>query len=171
MIREVWCLCHQSDLGWHRGLEGTLHKFLKGFFILSARRKVRFLNEGSDTCIVKEQSMPVRTGEHIPSWTVYVREKLYVDLVSMSGTVRGNQYLLRAEDSSVDTVIHIQSQTRKHWPWPRYWWIDKSTFMGYQSSCTQIMAKSSLTICGENCSQSWRYSILQYHHIIRLLTL
>ena len=33
----VWSLCHQSDLGGHRGLEGTLNKFLKGFFLLSGR--------------------------------------------------------------------------------------------------------------------------------------
>ena len=43
--------------------------------------------------------MPVRTGEHVPSLTGYVEEKLYVDLVSMSDIVRGNRYLLRAEDS------------------------------------------------------------------------
>ena len=28
MVKEVWSLCHQSDLGGHRGLEGTLNKFL-----------------------------------------------------------------------------------------------------------------------------------------------
>ena len=44
MVKEVWILCHQSDLGGHRGLEGTLNKFLKGFFLLSARQKIRFLN-------------------------------------------------------------------------------------------------------------------------------
>ena len=38
--------------------------------------------------------MPVRTGEHVPSLTGYVGEKLYVDLASMSVTVRGNRYLL-----------------------------------------------------------------------------
>ena len=43
--------------------------------------------------------MPVWTGEHFPSFTGYVGEKLYIDLVSMSDTVRGNQYLLTAEDS------------------------------------------------------------------------
>ena len=44
MVTEVWSLCHQSDLGRHRCLEGTLNKFLKGFFLLSARQKIRFLN-------------------------------------------------------------------------------------------------------------------------------
>ena len=46
MVTEVWSLCHQSDLGGHQGLEGTLKKFLKGFFLLSARQKIRFLNSG-----------------------------------------------------------------------------------------------------------------------------
>ena len=49
--------------------------------------------------IVKERSMPVRTSVHVPSLTGYVGEKLYLNLVSMSDNVRGNRYLLRAEDS------------------------------------------------------------------------
>ena len=48
--------------------------------------------------MTKEKSMPVRTGEHVPSFTGNVGEKLYIDLVSMSDTTRGNQYLLTAED-------------------------------------------------------------------------
>ena len=43
--------------------------------------------------------MPVRTVVHMPSLTGYVGEKLYIDLVSMSDTIRGNRYLLTAEDS------------------------------------------------------------------------
>ena len=43
--------------------------------------------------------MPVRTGEQVPSLTGYVREKLYIDLVSMSDTMRGNRYLLTGKDS------------------------------------------------------------------------
>ena len=83
MVREVWSLCHQSDLGGHRGLEGTLNKFLQGFFMLSARPKLRFLNGGCDTCTVKERSMPVRTGVHIPSLTGYIGEKLYLERKSI----------------------------------------------------------------------------------------
>ena len=67
--------------------------------MLSARQKLRFLNRGCDTCIIKDRSMPVKTGVHIPSLTGYVGEKLYVDLVSMLDTVRGNQYLLTAKES------------------------------------------------------------------------
>ena len=99
MVKEVWSLCHQNDSGGHRGLEGTLNKFMRGFFMLSARPKLRYLNEGCDTCIVKERSVPSRVGEHVPSLTGYVGEKLYIDLVAMSDTVRGNRYLLTAEDS------------------------------------------------------------------------
>ena len=80
MVKEVWSLCHQSDLGGHRGLEGMLNMFLRGFFIFSARPKLRFLNGGCDTCIIKKRSMPVRTGAHMPSLTVYLGEKLYIDL-------------------------------------------------------------------------------------------
>ena len=57
------------------------------------------MNGGCDTCLNKEQSMPVRTGEHVSSLMGNVGEKLYIDLVSMSDTVGGNQYLLKAEDS------------------------------------------------------------------------
>ena len=48
---------------------------------------------------MKEQSMPVRTGEHILSFTGYVGEKLYINLVSMSETNRENRYMLTADDS------------------------------------------------------------------------
>ena len=99
MVKEVWSLCQHSNLGGHRGLEGTLNKFLKGFFMSSVRQKLRFLNGGCNTCSTKEQSMPVRTGEHVPSLTGYVGEKLYINLVSLSDTVRGNRYLVAAEDS------------------------------------------------------------------------
>ena len=84
MVIEVWSLSHQSNLGEHRGLEGTLNKFYKGFSLLSARQKIGFLKGGCDTCLTKEQSMPVRTGVHVPSLAGYVGEKLYMDLVSMS---------------------------------------------------------------------------------------
>ena len=76
-----------------------LNKFLRGFFMMSARQKLRFLNGGCDTCIVKEGIMPIRTGVQVSSLTGYVGEKLYLDLVSMSDTVRENRYLLTEEDS------------------------------------------------------------------------
>ena len=88
MVKDVWSLCHQSDLGGHRGLEGTLKKFLKGFSLLSVRQKIGFLNGGCDTCLTKEWSMPARTRVHVPLLAGYVGEKLYVDLVSMSNTIR-----------------------------------------------------------------------------------
>ena len=62
--------------------------------MFSARPKLRYLNDGCDICIVKERSVPVRVGEHVPTLTGYVVEKLYIDIVLMSDTVRGNRYLL-----------------------------------------------------------------------------
>ena len=106
MVKEVWTphlslwsLCHQRDSGGHRGIDGMLHKFTRRFFMLSPRPKLRYFNEGCDTCIVKQRSVPSRVGEHVPSLTGYVGEKLYIDLVAMSDTVRGNGYLLTVEDS------------------------------------------------------------------------
>ena len=66
-----WSLCHQSDAGGYRGLEGTLNRFLKGFFMLSARQKISLLNGGFDTCLTKECSMLVQAREHVPSLTGY----------------------------------------------------------------------------------------------------
>ena len=37
--KEVWSLCHQSNLGGHRGLEGTLNKILKVFFCYQLDRR------------------------------------------------------------------------------------------------------------------------------------
>ena len=38
--------------------------------------------------------MPDRAGVHVPLLTGYVGEKLYVDLVSMSETIRANRYMI-----------------------------------------------------------------------------
>ena len=43
--------------------------------------------------------MPARTGVHVPLLAGYVEEKLYVNLVNMSVTIRGNQYMLTVENS------------------------------------------------------------------------
>ena len=42
--------------------------------------------------------MPVRTQVHVQSLAGYVGEKLYVDLVSMSETIKGNRYMLTTEE-------------------------------------------------------------------------
>ena len=67
--------------------------------MFSPRDKLRYLNNGCDVCIVKERSVPAQVRVHVPLLTGYVGEKLYIDLVLMSDTVRGNRYTLTAEDS------------------------------------------------------------------------
>ena len=86
-----------------------MNKFLKGFFLLSARQKIHFLNGGCDTCLTKEQIIPVRTGVHVPSLAGYVGKKLYVDLVSMSETIIGNQYMLIIVDINPELQGFIKS--------------------------------------------------------------
>ena len=66
--------------------------------MLSARQKIHFLNGRCNTRLTKERSMPVRTGEHVPSLTGYVGEKLYVDLVYMSEKIRVNRRRIVLED-------------------------------------------------------------------------
>ena len=51
LVSEVWSQCPQSDAGGHRGVEVTLSKFLRGFFVLSTHQKIRFLNSRCDTCL------------------------------------------------------------------------------------------------------------------------
>ena len=54
--------------------------------------------------------MLVRTGEQVSSLMGYVGEKLYIDVVSMSDTVRGNRYLLRGKIVLVVTVVCIMNK-------------------------------------------------------------
>ena len=67
----------------------------------------------------------------------------------------------------VDTVAHIQSQIRKHTPWPSCWWTSISTSMDSQISCTWITVENLWITYGENCSLNSRYSTLQHCNIIR----
>ena len=76
MVSEVWGSCHQSIAGGHKGVDRTLNTCLKGLYVLSTRQKICVLSGGCDTCLTKEQSMPVRTQEHVPSLTEYVGYKL-----------------------------------------------------------------------------------------------
>ena len=60
--------------------------------------------------------MPVRTGERVPLLTGYVGEKLYIYLVSMLETIRGNEYMLMAKDSFsrycwVDSIPNKEAHT------------------------------------------------------------
>ena len=67
--------------------------------MLSAKQKICFLSSRCENCLTKEWSIPVRTGEDVPSLTGYMGENLYMDLVSMSETIRGNGYMLTTKDS------------------------------------------------------------------------
>ena len=79
-------------------MNGTLDKFQRIFFTLSARDKIRRLVERCDVCLTKERSIKNKMGPHVPSTVGNVGEKVFIDLVSMSETVRKNRYLLTVQD-------------------------------------------------------------------------
>ena len=56
------------------------------------------MGEKCDQCIAKECSVKQRVVIHVPSLVGNIGEKMFIDLVSMSETVRGNHYLLTVQD-------------------------------------------------------------------------
>ena len=65
---------------------------------MSACEKIRRLIDRRDTYLAKERSIKVKRGPHVPSTVGNVGEKVFIDLVSMSETVRENRYLLTVQD-------------------------------------------------------------------------
>ena len=68
------------------------------FFVVSAHEKICRLVERCDVCLTKERSIKAKMGPHVPSTVEYVGEKLFIDLVTLSETVRKNHYLLTVQD-------------------------------------------------------------------------
>ena len=97
-FEEVFKICHKGVAGARRGLAGTLDKFQRTFFVMSTWEKIRRLVDRCDTCLAKERCIKAKRGPHMPSTVGNVREKVFIDLVSMSETVRKNRYLLTVQD-------------------------------------------------------------------------
>ena len=97
-LDEVFKVCHKGVAGGHRGVAGTLDKFQRTFFVMSAREKIRRLVDCCDTCLAKERSIKAKRGPHVHSTVGNVGEKVFIDLVSMPETVRKNRYLLTVQD-------------------------------------------------------------------------
>ncbi len=97
-LEEVFKICHEGVAGGHRGVAGTLDKFQRTFFTMSAREKIRRLVDRCNTCLAKERSIQNKRGPHVPSTVGNVGEKVFIDLVSMSETVRKNRYMLTVQD-------------------------------------------------------------------------
>ena len=97
-FEEVFKICHEGVAGGHRGVAGTLDKFQRTFFVMSVREKVRRLVDQCNTCLAKERSIKAKRGPHMPSTVGNEGEKAFIDLVSMSETVRNNCYLLTVQD-------------------------------------------------------------------------
>ena len=103
-LEEVFKICHKGVAGGHRGVAATLDKFQRTFVVISAREKICRLVDGSNTCLVKERSIQAKRGPHMPSTVGNIGETLFIDLVSMSETVRKNRYLLTVQDGVVSAL-------------------------------------------------------------------
>ena len=82
--------------------------------------------------------MPVWTRKHVPSLTGYVGEKLYVDLVSMSETMKGNRYMPMAVDSFRQYCQAYRILNKEAHTMLKVLMDQHLMFMGFGISCTQI---------------------------------
>ena len=53
-LEEVFKICHEGMAGGHRGMAGTLDKFQRTFFMMSAREKIRRLVDCCNMSLAKE---------------------------------------------------------------------------------------------------------------------
>lgn len=97
-LREGFNLCHTHTLAGHRGITGTLDKFLKSFFVFSAKKKIQDMVTECDQCLAKIKSLPGHQGVHVNRCVGSVGEKTFIDLVTMGATPRGNRYLVTCQD-------------------------------------------------------------------------
>ena len=97
-MKEGFNICHEHTLAGHRGIQGTLNKFLQSFFVFSAQRKIQELVSSCDTCLAKLKSLPGHKGVHVPRTVGSVGEKTFIDLVTMGTTPRGNCYVFTVQD-------------------------------------------------------------------------
>ena len=91
-------ICHEGVAGGHRGMAGMTDKFQRTFFTMSGREKICRLVDRCNTCLAKERSIQAKRGPHMPSTVGNVGEKVFIDLVWMSETVRKNCYMLTVQD-------------------------------------------------------------------------
>ena len=78
-VNEIFKICHEGLTAGQRGLAGTIHKFQRTFFIMSAREKTRRLVEPCDVCLAKERSIKGKRVPHEPSTVGNVGEKVFID--------------------------------------------------------------------------------------------
>ena len=91
-------ICQEGVAVGHRGVAGTLDKFQRTFLTISGREKICRLVDRCNTCLAKEKRIQAKRGPHVPSTVGNVGEKVFIDLVSMSKTVRKNCYILMVQD-------------------------------------------------------------------------
>ena len=76
---------------------------------MSAQEKIRRLVDPCSPCLAKERSIQNKREPHVPSTVGNVGEKGFIDLVSMSKTVRKNCYMLSVYESVYDGFTRFAS--------------------------------------------------------------
>ena len=83
---------------WLGDIEAWLDKFQRTFFTMSACENLRRLVDRCNIFLAKEKIIQNKRGPYVPSTVGNVGEKVFIDLVSMSETVRKNHYMLTVQD-------------------------------------------------------------------------
>ena len=105
-LKKGFSLC--DDTTGHRGVNRTLDKFQRIFFVLSACDKICRLVERCDVCLTKERSIKAKMRPHEPSTVGNLSEILFIDLVTLWKTMWKNHYLLfPCTKNSHDLAVHI----------------------------------------------------------------
>ena len=81
-LKEAFQICQEGIMSGHRGVNDTLDKFQKTFFVLCTWDKIRRLVERCDICLTKERSIKPMMGPHVPSTVGNVWEIVY-EIVSV----------------------------------------------------------------------------------------
>ena len=113
------CICklearlkEAPDFSWGNNVRPQRSKWyirqvLENFLcLITTGQDQRIVVEGYDICITKERSIKPKMGRQVPSTVGKVGEKVFIDLVSLSETVRKNyHYLLTLQDGFASAYL------------------------------------------------------------------
>ena len=123
-------------------VNGTSVKFQKTFFDLSTRDNIWSLKERCDICLTNERSIKFKMGPHVPSTNGNIEEKVFIDLVTLSETLRNNRYLLSVQDGFTRFTSAYPICNKEAGTMARVLIREHFNVLVYQIRCTRIMAES-----------------------------
>jgi len=81
-------------------------------------------------------------GPHVPSTNVNIEEKVFIDLVTLSETLRKNRYLLSVQDGFTRFTSAYPICNKEAGTMARVLIREHFNVLVYQIRCTRIMAES-----------------------------